>query len=152
MRIIAFTIALIITLSLSAQSKQSVFAELGGQGMSFTFNYDTRISGNEDGSGIRIGGSYIKTAKLDFLRIPVGFNYLIGQDGKFLELGIGATFGNSEILDSGSNTVGTLCIGYRVQPTEGGLGYHVGLTPYFSFGDKGVFIPYFGGVSVAYCF
>lgn len=145
-------IALLINFSTYAQSRQSLFLEGLGQGMSFTLNYDTRLTDEVDGIGLRVGASYMKTPKIDFLRVPVSFNYLIGSEGKFLELGVGATFGNSKILDSESQMVGTLCIGYRVQPPEGGLTYRAALTPYFSMGEKGVFIPYFGGVSIGYCF
>lgn len=136
----------------AAQSRQSVFAEAAGQGMSFTLNYDTRFYDIPDGPGFRVGASYLKTSKLDFLRVPIVINYLIGQEGKFMELGLGVTLGNSEILDSGSRNVGTLCFGYRMQPADGGLTYRVALTPYFTFGSKSVFIPYFGGASIGYCF
>ena len=138
--------------AVNAQSRQSVFAEVGGQGMSFTLNYDMRFYDAPEGPGFRIGGSYMKTSKVDFLRVPIVLNYLIGQDGKFFEIGAGATIGNSEIMDSGSNTVGTLCFGYRLQPADGGLTYRVALTPYFTVGSNSVFIPYFGGVSIGYCF
>lgn len=136
----------------NAQSRQSVFAEFGGAGEIFTLNYDTRFYDVPEGPGFRIGASYLKTGSVDYLRVPIVLNYLIGHDGKFLELGAGATLGNSEFLDSNSNSVGTLCFGYRVQPVDGGLCYRISLTPYFTMGNNSVFIPYFGGVSIGYCF
>ncbi len=149
---IALILGLVFVGASFAQSRQSLFLEAAGQGLSFTVNYDTRLLDEVDGIGLRVGASYMKTSKIDFLRVPVSFNYLIGSDGKFLELGLGATFGNSKMMDTDSKTLGTLCIGYRVQPPEGGLCYRAALTPYFNVGPNSVFIPYFGGVSIGYCF
>lgn len=147
-----FLLSFIFAPAVFCQSRQSLFAEFGGQGSLFTLNYDTRLTNEVDGIGMRVGACYMKTSKVNYLRLPIGVNYLIGDNGKFMELGLGATFGNSNILDSESHTIGTLCFGYRVQPPEGGLCYRVALTPYFTMGSNSLFIPYFGGISVGYAF
>ncbi len=139
---------------IDAQTRNSIFAELGGQGLLFTFNYDARFLKKENGPGYRVGIGYMKMDETSTLTIPVSFNYLLGKKSKFLELGIGGTLANAEMFDSGTGIqiFGTMSFCYRYQPTDGGFSYRIGLTPVFGFQGGGFFFPYYGGASVGYSF
>lgn len=138
---------------------QNVFVELGGQGLLFTANYDTRFGNRRDGLGGRIGIGYIGDGSFNATTIPVSLNYLLGNGGKhFFEIGLGATVlatGGDEDEDSyffaenTSNVVGTMSFSYRLQPVSNGFSLRAGLTPLF---NDGFFLPYYGGVSLGYSF
>ena len=91
-------------------------------------------------------------------------NYLMGKDGNYFEIGLGAAYayyqentdigtgcgcGTSEDLFSGegSQLIGTVTIGYRWQPTDGGFMFRVGLSPAF---NKEEFIPFWPYLSLGY--
>jgi hypothetical protein len=130
---------------------QAVFAELYGRAGIFSVNYDRRFFKRLDGLGFTLGGGYIKIDDLSLVSIPITINYLIGKKGKYLELGAGATYFNAEIDDidnatnSGHSIIGTLTIGYRSQPVNGGLIFRVGINPFFF---RDTFIPYWPYLSL----
>jgi len=136
---------------------QNVFVEVGGQGLLFTANYDSRFSNRRDGLGGRVGIGYLSEGGDNITTIPVSLNYLLGNGGKhFFEIGLGAnilaTGGNDESIffdDNSSNVVGTMSFSYRLQPVNTGFSFRAGLTPVFS-GD--FFMPYYGGLSLGYSF
>lgn len=140
--------------STHAQSRNAIFAELGGQGLTFTFNYDFRFQKSPGGLGARVGAGYFRIDNSSITTIPLSLNYLLGKNGKYLELGLGATYGNAELFksESGSGWIGTMCFGYRLQPVDSGFLFRIGLTPVFSTEGGGYFVPYFGGISVGYTF
>jgi len=154
-KIIVSVILLAMAVSgIQSQTRNSIFAELGGQGLLFTFNYDARFQKKENGPGFRAGIGYMKMDETSVFTMPVSFNYLLGKNSKFLELGIGGTLANAEMFDSGTGMqiFGTMSFCYRYQPTDGGFSYRVGLSPIFGFQGGGFFFPYYGGASVGYSF
>lgn len=134
---------------------QNVFVELGGQGLLFTANYDTRFSNKRNGLGGRAGIGYISASGDHATTIPLSLNYLLGKDKHLFEVGLGATLlatgGNDSFFFNGntSNVIGTMSFAYRVQPIDSGFSFRVGLTPIF---NSDFFLPYYGGLSLGYTF
>ncbi len=135
---------------------QNVFVELGGQGVLFSANYDTRFGARRNGLGGRVGIGYLAVDGVNITNIPVSLNYLLGKEKNFFEIGLGATVlaagsTNEDILFEGnsSGVLGTMSFMYRLQPVESGFSLRVGLTPIF---NSSVFLPYFAGVSLGYTF
>ncbi len=132
--------------------QQAIYVEGGAQGILLTFNYDTRFTNATDGIGGRVGVGHFAVEDFSATTIPVGINYLLGKNGKYFELGIGATFGNVSFLGEDVdefNTTGTMAFGLRLQPEDSGFNFRAVITPIF--GD-GYFWPYFGGISLGYTF
>ncbi|MFP5081961.1 hypothetical protein [Pedobacter sp. JCM 36344] len=148
-------------LKLNAQEikrAQNVFIELGGQGLIFTANYDSRFGNRRDGLGGRAGIGYFAVNGDKITTIPLSLNYLLGKGNKFFEIGLGATiatvniqFGDDFLFEDGSSNgvLGTMSFAYRVQPIDSGFSFRAGITPIF---NKDNFIPYFGGISLGYTF
>ena len=135
---------------------QNVFVELGGQGLLFTANYDTRFSKRRDGLGGRAGIGYISIGGDHATTVPFSMNYLLGKGRHFFEMGLGVTVlatsgsDNSFLFDeNNSNILGTMSFSYRLQPVDTGFSYRAGLTPLF---NKNFFIPYYAGLSLGYSF
>ncbi len=134
---------------------QNVFVEIGGQGILFTANYDTRFSKKRNGLGGRAGIGYIAIDGDNITTVPIGLNYLLGTGKHFFEAGLGATViatgGEDAVLfdDEEQNLVGTMSFSYRLQPVQSGFALRAGLTPVFG---KGFFIPYYAGLSLGYTF
>lgn len=135
---------------------QNVFVEVGGQGLLFTANYDTRFGNRRDGLGGRVGIGYISADGDNATTVPLSLNYLLGKNNKFFEIGLGATIlatGGSEdsffFDDNNSNVIGTMSFTYRVQPVDSGFSFRAGITPVF---NADFFIPYYGGISLGYTF
>lgn len=156
---------------------KSAFVELGGAGLPFSFNYDTRFkSGAQTGIGgrIGIGGFAVEDEKM--LTVPVQVNWLFGKQKSFFELGIGATYlhyqgfeyqeyicdvntcrpsgkiyaGDFLLPISNVNSLmGTMTFGYRRIPVGGGFMWKAAITPVFN--DNG-FWPLWAGVGVGYKF
>ena len=129
---------------------QAFFAEVYGRAGIFSVNYDRRFSNRLDGFGFTVGAGYFSIAGLSLVSVPVTINYLLGNNGKYLELGGGATYFNARINDEddasngGHTFVGTLTIGYRSQPMKGGFMFRAGINPFFF---RNTFIPYWPYVS-----
>ncbi len=136
---------------------QSVYFELLGPGGFYSANYDTRFSKRQDGPGIRVGVSYTSVDQASLFTLPVQVNYLLGKNGKYFEVGLGATyastradfFDSTESDEKGSTVFGTMNFGYRRQPIEGGFLFRAGVAPIFHNRD---FIPYWPYLSFGYSF
>lgn len=135
---------------------QNIFVEIGGQGLLFTANYDSRFSKRRDGLGGRAGIGYLAIDGDNITTVPLSLNYLLGKGNNFFEIGLGATIvatsGNDNSLlwdDNNSNLLGTMSFSYRLQPVNGGFSLRAGLSPVFS---KNFFIPYYAGLSLGYSF
>ncbi|MFC5282421.1 hypothetical protein [Pedobacter alpinus] len=136
--------------AVEAKRAQNIFVELGGQGLVFTANYDTRFSNKRNGIGGRIGIGAIGGDGANVMTIPVSLNYLLGEGKNFFEIGLGATYANASIFDSnGSAVFGTMSFMYRLQPVKSGFSFRGGFTPFF---NSDVFIPYYVGISLGYTF
>jgi hypothetical protein len=152
-------------------SDQSVYLELAGAGLAYSINYDFRFSKEDIQSwGMRVGaGGWATTynsGSESLLTLPIQMNRLFGKKTHFFEVGGGATFihyrdrwggGNYEwrnfnfILDSGNTPafMGTLNMGYRKVPENGGFTFRANLTPIFNHNG---FWPLFAGISFGYAF
>ncbi len=134
---------------------QNVYAEILGQGLLFSINYDTRFSNKRNGIGGRIGFGGIGGDGAGLITVPVSLNYLLGEGKNFFEIGLGATYAkistNNDFFfgDGGSSVIGTMAFMYRLQPVKTGFSFRGGITPVFS--SVG-FVPYFVGFSVGYTF
>ncbi len=171
--LIIFSLLLCFHTKAQTPSSQSIYAELGGAGLAYSFNYDFRFDKeNLQSWGMRIGAggwarndTYNKEA---LLSLPVQINHLWGKGPHYFELGSGGTFlyyrdrntwGDNDfirrnfhfILDSGRTpaVMGTLNLGYRKIPVDGGVTFRANLTPIFNHNG---FWPLFAGVGVGYAF
>ncbi|AWW31947.1 hypothetical protein DN752_18385 [Echinicola strongylocentroti] len=161
-KVMIIAIGLLLALEVTAQERKSprsenIYAELGGPGL-FTFNYDTRFNSESNGLGARVGVGYIGVDGYSLLSIPIGLNYLMGneEEGKYFEVGINGAYTSSsdnwyedEEDPDGSHVLGSLVFGYRKQPMDGGFTFRAGLSPYFGPNYFFPFVPY---VSFGYAF
>ena len=100
-----FTFVLILTINAqdtitvnTGRPSKSFFAELGGNGIVFSANFDSRFTKSEKGLGYRLGIGFVpgidflffKTSTL--LTIPFGINHLAGKGPGYFESGLGATY------------------------------------------------------------
>lgn len=142
-------------ITVTDRAPQAVYAELWGKGLLFTANYDRRFSKRVDGLGFSVGAGYIKIDDVSLFSLPIGLNYLLGKNGKYFEVGAGATYFSATIddigdaSDHGSTVMGTMTLGYRSQPIKGGFMFRAGINPII-FRDN--FIPYYPYVSFGYSF
>lgn len=140
-------------------SRNAVYAELLGQGLLYSINYDRLITQE---LSVRVGFSRwnfpFLFGDVTFTGFPIMLNYLWGKGSSRLELGVGfvpASVEGREIFTSRSQDVfqrylvlGTATIGYRAQPREGGFVFRVGFTPIYN-GEK-LFL--YGGISAGVAF
>jgi hypothetical protein len=157
MRKIILPISLFFTV-ITAQAQlgaKSVYAELGGPGVA-AINFDTRFGLREDGLGARIGIGGLSLGGVTVLTLPLGVNYLIGKDNKnYFELGANVTpvIIRGDGLISSSNqfreTFGTILLGYRMQPLNGGFTFRAFVSPLIG---KGYYYPFYAGISFGYKF
>lgn len=164
-------IFLVLTGSVSAQDSrqlaksepgpraQSFYFEILGPGAIYSFNYDTRFQNTLNGLGGRIGFGYISADGNGVFSAPVMLNYLLGKEGAYFEMGLGATYisfnsaasaeDNEVLFIDDSTLFGTMVFGYRKQPVDGGFMFRAGLSPVFGHGN---FIPYYPYLSLGYTF
>nr|MBS0038422.1 hypothetical protein [Saprospiraceae bacterium] len=129
-------------------AKSALFAELLGNGLLFTLNYDTRISNR---FGIRGGIGYIGSLDGEggILTIPINANFLLGNNGKYFEVGAGFTFVGGDFFDTDNRIATSLTFMYRSQPQDGGFMWRAGFAPLII--DK-IVIPYYVGLGLGYSF
>jgi hypothetical protein len=71
---------------------QSVYVELGGAGLPFSFNYDFRFEKERiDTWGMRLGVGGYAIGDESFFSLPVQINKLFGKGPHYFEIGAGAT-------------------------------------------------------------
>ena len=155
--------------------KSSFFAELGGPGILFSANYDTRFKQSRLGFGGRIGigfvsaydeyydpntGMYYGGDEETAITFPVQLNYIFGKQNSphAFEVGGGITYVSKKLNimnfdaydneDNRTQLFGTFCFMYRRQPVNGGFSWRIGFTPLVGGGN----IQLFGGASVGYNF
>lgn len=129
--------------------RKTVYGEFLGAGGLASINFDYRLGKNPEGFGIRTGIGYFQWNNSSLVSIPVIGNYLIGKNGKYLDLGIGARIGYETMVNEEPSNpdqkfeegfrVGTpiLNIGYRYQPLEGGFNFRAGFSPYVNIYTNG---------------
>ena len=155
------------------KSFKQFFTELGGPGILFSANLDSRFKpGDGRGWGARAGlgftlvdeqsptgpgGQYSGYRTRSVATIPVGINYLFGKTGSpnMFEVGAGVTVlsRKSSILsyndDREGNFLGHFEFMYRRQPSDGGFSWRIGFTPLIN--PDGDIVP-FGAVGLGFAF
>jgi hypothetical protein len=135
-------------------ANNALFVEGLGPGLLYSINYERTFSE----FALRVGFDYFSlsasnqgtSASAAFLAVPLTFSYLgIGSLKHIFELGGGAallyfggsvnTLGNST-SGSAVAALGTLIVGYRYQPPDGGFFFRAGLSPLIS--SAGGFLPW----------
>lgn len=135
--------------------RKNVYVELGGNGIAFNVMYESRFHKTSDGLGIKFGLGGFSSGDLKVFTFPVGLNWLLSKDNKnFFEMGLGATLlhyddnyywnwsnepgriypvdvAGLNIYDKNS-IFGHMTLGYRRQPTNGGITWGVAVTPQFN--------------------
>lgn len=77
----------------SLPSTKSVYVELGGAGLPYSFNYDFRFDKTRmDSWGMRVGAGGYTTGRDSFFSLPVMINRLYGKGPHYFEMGFGVTF------------------------------------------------------------
>lgn len=137
---------------------QNLFFELGGQGLQYSVNYDTRFSDRRNGFGGRIGLGFFTSKGNKIANIPLSLNYLLGKGRHFAEFGVGTSVLLSN--SSGPPAPGyfppaksivyyTTNMSYRFQPIHKGIFLQTGVGPVFNTNFELVF--YFG-IGLGYTF
>ncbi len=135
---------------------QLIYLNLWGEGNLLSINYDRRFKNQLDGWGwhVGIGGIVLPDYNFTEINLPVGVNYLMGNKGNYLELGINESVvfdklsqpegGEAEITSlygvniHGTNSLWSLTsgtIGYRRQPKNSGFCFRVGILPFITYID-----------------
>ncbi|UZD23814.1 hypothetical protein PBT90_10480 [Algoriphagus halophytocola] len=88
-----FSFALFAQGEESLPPTKSIYVELGGAGLPYSFNYDFRFDQTKvDSWGMRVGfGGYAMDGD-SFFSLPVQVNKLMGKGPHYFEIGVGATF------------------------------------------------------------
>ncbi len=152
---------------------KSVYLEIGGAGLPYSFNYDFRFDKEKiDSWGMRVGFGGYTVEGDSFFSIPVMANRLMGNGPHYFEIGFGATFfafKNTEYYDYGCpncgstsndysfildvdgspSIMGTMNFGYRKIPTDGGFMWKINLNPIF---NNNGFWPLYAGLGFGYAF
>jgi hypothetical protein len=125
--------------------RNTVYAELLGAGGLASFNFDYRLGKNPEGFGLRTGIGYFQWNNSSMVTFPVIGNYLLGNNGKYFDIGIGLRFGYEnmvndqpvnpdQIFEEGFRIAAPILnIGYRYQPIEGGFNFRIGFSPFLNF-------------------
>lgn len=130
----------------SGFARNSIYAELLGNGLLYSLNYDHKLFNH---LSARIGGMYAGGLEgealgedISLLLVPVMANYLVGNGSSRLEIGAGLSFGYASgnwagagELSGGGLAGFTSTVGYRLQPTDGGFLFRIGFTPTFLGGE-----------------
>lgn len=95
-KLLTFASLFFLMLSLHAQDAlptRSVYLELGGAGLPYSFNYDFRFNKERmDSWGMRVGAGGYATENDSFFSLPVMVNKLYGNGPHYFEMGFGMTF------------------------------------------------------------
>jgi hypothetical protein len=111
-----------------AQRSKIIYAELGGNAITYSLNMDTRFAKTNDGVGVRVGACFFRK---DALVFPVQLNYVIGKKDHGLELGAGIYPLISLIKSTENVYAPSAAVVYRYQPTDKHFSLRVGWTPTF---------------------
>jgi hypothetical protein len=150
--------------------RTAFFAELGGPGILFSANLDTRFKPSRLGLGGRAGIGFVTADESTYdpqngtynyetasvVTVPVQLNYIFGKgvSPHTFEVGAGLTYVGKklDILNYYENKkaqlFGSFAFMYRRQPIDGGFAWRIGFTPLVARG----YIQPFGAVSVGYNF
>lgn len=138
--------------AIPSKTSKAVYGELGGSGLAFSANFDSRFKGYK-GLGFRIGIGGAGGTGGGILTVPVGLNVLAGKAGPhYFEGGATVTlvtdafdFGD----ESSSGWFALPHIGYRYSKPTSSFNGRIYVGPFITSGF--VFFP-FGGISAGYTF
>lgn len=175
--LVLFCMLSVLKVQAQSEATRSVFVEVGGPSLVYSFNYDFRFDKEKlNAWGIRVGAGGFKMNDESLFTLPIQATRLLGKGKNYFEVGAGITFINYSstyvtysdpynpntfrnvtdkdydfILDIGKtpSVVGTLNIGYRRIPEDGGFTYRFNITPLF---NANGFWPLFAGVGLGYAF
>lgn len=136
-------------------TNKSFYAELGGPGILFSANYDSRFNKTPFGFGGRIGLGFVSADETDYsngnynyrrttaLTLPVQLNYIFGKTNSVnaFEVGAGFTYVSKQLdifnyyEKKGTNLYGTAAFMYRRVPMNGGFSWRIGFTPLIGNGN-----------------
>lgn len=156
--------------TLKVPGRTSFYAELGGPGILFSANIDSRFKASSLGWGFRAGLGFVTADEVtdgnngypvyqtrSVVTVPVQVNYVFGkaESPHTFEVGAGATYVGKklDILNfdedgERTNVFATASFMYRRQPIGGGFTWRIGFTPIIANG----FIQPSGAVGVGYNF
>ena len=142
----------------SSAANNNIFAELGGNGLLYSVNYERELFDSWYG---RLGVGYISSSAKDLdnnhikasaVTLPLMVSKMFGDGDHKFELGIGGTIvsvsasikaDSSDLLSgAGTRVVATGTIGYRYMPKDSGVMFKAGITPWYSNGN------FFPGVGI----
>ena len=149
--------------------RTSFYVELGGPGILFSANVDSRFQKSNLGLGFRAGLGFV-TADEEFtdasgytyyeprsvVTVPVQLNYVFGKPTSphTFEVGAGLTYAGKELDilnfydEKKTQLYGSASFMYRRQPLGGGFTWRIGFTPLIAHG----YIQPSGAVGVGYNF
>lgn len=138
----------------TSASASQIYLEVLGSGAVYSVNFDTRLTKNENGIGVRIGAGGAGADGSSYFAVPFQLNYLLGENGKYLELGAGGTYFNVNDdfffdNENESTVLANLVVAFRSQPFgKKGITWRVAFTPFIG---SGGFYPW-GGAGIGYRF
>jgi hypothetical protein len=123
----------------TSASAAQLYFEAGGSAVVYSLNFDSRFGKQENGLGFRIGAGGAGGDGTGYFAIPLQLNYLLGENGKYLELGAGATYvnvnGDDFLFEDESTAAANVVIGFRSQPfAKKGLTWRIAFTPFIGGG------------------
>jgi hypothetical protein len=134
--------------------RHSIYAELGGNNLIYSINYDKLVKIKEQYRlSMRVGAGYIPNV---ILGVPVEANVLAGRRSDFIEMGLGFTpvLGDHTKAGFTPSLIGVGRIGYRHQSPQRGYLLRIGVNMIaflYSYGKRSdrLFLPW-GGISWGY--
>ena len=162
-KLIAIAILSCTLSAAKAQANKSVFFEIGGNGLGFSANFDSRFTKSEKGFGFRAGVGFIPpvnaivVATPSMLTVPLGVNHLAGNAPNYFESGIGITYvhisGDINFLGDHEDATGSVIafvpsIAYRHARTGKAAQWRAVISPLLVNGT----VAFWAGISIGYKF
>ncbi len=145
-------------LSQEQKANNSVYIELGGNGLYYSVNYERILLRTGFANyALRGGMSFFKmNTNRNIFSWPLELNVIFGQKKSHIEFAPGYTLiHESELGENHFGSILFLRIGYRYQKSTKGFIFRVGFTPYtdflIDFWDTPQ-LSLWGGISVGYAF
>ena len=133
---------------------KTIYGEIGGPGLLFSANFDTRFTRKPTGLGLRVGLGYAPGIPGSVISVPMGLNFLAGKNKHFFEAEGGVSFyhlfesqGDWYSTDPSSVWGKYLYVGYRYK-SQDGFTARMGFCPLFVEGG----IEPWMGISIGHSF
>ena len=133
--LLLFGIALILTAKAQENNNnnnngvgasKAVYAELGGSGLGFSANFDSRFNGH-NGLGYRVGIGFLPVTSQKVFTFPIGINTLIGKGPNYLEAEVTVTPTTAKVTFRKRISSFFILphIGYRYSKPAGGFNFRI---------------------------